>query len=99
MGATLYYGYYPKKCSDKDVLPFLNKNISGNEMNGKHMPSGFYDTCRELAKYDKEESCYIFDDVVKLLDFASRENVPSDVSDYIAEFYSNDIPIFIIWVR
>lgn len=99
MGVTLYYGYYPKKCNDKDILPFLREDISNYELNGKHMPDGFYDTCRELAKRDKEADCYIFDDAIKLFDFASRENVPSDISDYIAEAYSDDIPIFIIWVR
>lgn len=99
MGVEIYYGYYTKKCNDKDILPFLDTDISGYELNGKHMPDGFYDTCREIAKHDEEADCYIFDDVTKLFDFASRENVPSNMSDYITEFYSDNVPIFIIWIR
>lgn len=100
MGVTLYYGYYSKKCNDKDILPFLDEDIYGNgEINGKYMPCEFYNTCRELAKYDSKGICFIFDDITKLFDFASRENVPSDMSDYITYFYSDDIPIFIIWIR
>ena len=90
---------FKNKCNDKYILPFFDEDISGNELNGNHMPDGFYDTCRELAKHDEDADCYIFDDTTKLFDFASRENVPSDISDYIAESYSDDIPIFIIWIR
>ena len=97
MGATLYYEYYPRKCNDKEILPFLD--VSENEINGKYISYEFYITCRELANYDKDNGCYIFDDTTKLFDFASRKTVPSEISDYIAECYRDDIPMFIIWLR
>ena len=105
MGIDLHYGFYPKKCVDKEILPYLD--IEPNEpwdwgecwLNGKHMPEGFYDTCRELAIDDKENGCYIFDDCVKLFRFAARTEVPDSLNNYITKYYTDEVPIFIIWVR
>ena len=99
MSATLYYGYYSKKCIDKDVLPFLEYYNSCCDLCANHMPKGFYDGCRELSVYDEQNECYIFNDYINLFEFASRKEVPSILSDYIADNYNDEIPTFIIWVR
>ena len=99
MGRTLYCAYYPKKCNDKEILPFLECYDSRLcELNGKHVPENFYKTCRELSEYDEDNDCYIFSDSAKLLEFAGRESTPSTLSDCICENY-NDNYIFIIWIR
>ena len=98
MSATLYYRFYPKKCMDKDILPFLDY-YNSYDLHGNHMPKGFYDVCRELSVRDEENECYIFDDYNKLFEFASRDEVPPILSDYIAESYNEEMPLFIIWIR
>lgn len=105
MGIDLHYGFYSKKCNDKEVLPYLDASNYDADygttrwFNGKHMPEGFYDTCREFAIDDEENNCYIFDDVNRLFEFASRPEVPVRMSDYITNCYDDKVPIFIIWIR
>lgn len=105
MGIDLHYGFYTKKCNDKDVLPYLD--IEAFEpwdwgecwLNGKHVPEGFYDTCKQLSTYDEENNCYIFDNCEKLFEFAARSEVPVSVNNFIAKYYTDEVPIFIVWVR
>ena len=97
MGISLYCKYYPNKCNDAEILPFLSID-TGMDCNGKHLPVSFYDNCRELATYNEDVACYIFADIYKLFEFAGRIETPSDMSDYIANNYQKDW-IFIIWVR
>jgi hypothetical protein len=97
MGVTLYCKYYPNKCNDAEILPFLSKDTD-MDWNGKHLPVSFYDNCRELATYNEVPACYIFADVYKLFEFAGRTETPSDMSDYITSNYQEDW-IFIIWLR
>ena len=97
MGVSLYCNYYPNKCNDAEILPFLSTDTD-MDWNGKHMPVGFYDNCRELATYNEDANCYIFADVNKLFEFAGRTETPSDMSDYITNNYQKDW-VFIIWVR
>lgn len=96
MGASLYCKYYPNKCNDAEILPFLSIETD-MDCNGK-LPVSFYDNCRELATYNEDVACYIFADVCKLFEFAGRTETPSDMSDYITSNYQENW-IFIIWVR
>jgi len=96
MSVSLYCRYYPKKCNDKEILPFLS--LSDNDIT-YCASRGFYLACKQLSVYDEENYCYIFDDRDKLFEFASRKEVPWELSDYIRASYSDDIPVFIIWVR
>lgn len=101
MGIDLHYSYYTKKCVDREVLPYLCVGDDSYETwyNGKYVPEGFYDTCLELSEWNEENECWIFEDNIKLFEFASRDSVPKQISDYITNNYNDKIPIFIIWKR
>lgn len=47
MGATYFYGYYPKECNNPNIIPFLNVNndFFDNSINGKHQKKNFMKYC------------------------------------------------------
>ena len=97
MGVSLYYGYYPNKCNDTEIIKFLS--IDDNSYcNGKRLSASFYENCRELSAYDEDAHCYIFTDTNKLFEFASSTETPADTTDFITENYREN-QMFIIWVR
>ncbi len=98
MGVTLFYGFYPSKCNDKEILPYLDVDSSYRELNGKHLEVPFYDNCRELATFNEDSNCYIFEDFNNLFEFAQRKETPVDMDDYICMNYQSNL-VFIIWVR
>lgn len=100
MGVDLYYGYYPKKCNDPEIIPYLDTDVTEFDswMNGKHQHVDFYNDVRECSIENKENNCFIFDDATKLFDFASRESCPVIMSDYITNNYQDGL-VLILWGR
>lgn len=98
MSNTLYFHRYARECDDVKVLPYLAK-FDYNDYSGK-LPTEFYDSCRQFGDYNEEERSFIFRDPVALFEFASRKEVPVQISDYIADCTDIDSPpnsyIFII---
>lgn len=102
MGATILYGYYPKKCADDDILPYIKEDLGwGQDLNGKHVPDGFYPSLDEYGTHYEKGDCYIINGWDKITEFAALQSTPSDISDYIAEGIPDNIedPIFILWMR
>ena len=107
MSVDLHWEYYPKECNNKKILPFLNYDICARWMSGKSVPKGFYQACNDLGTWDENNSCWIFDDIEKLYEFAAKEEVPAVISDYItlceylqdAEIEHRADDIFVIWKR
>lgn len=104
MGVTLYYGYYPKECNNQKVLPFLTINDEYN-INGSHMSPDFYEALRQYSEWNEDCMCWIFDDNVKLFEFAKI--APSDMCDYLVDpvfYYFINVEhepddVFIVWKR
>ena len=102
MGMTLHYAYYPKKCDDIDILPYLylpdNECFTG-------LSTEFFKACRDYAEYNEENGCYIFRDKTKLYPFAALKEVPAVIADYIVDPIDRDYKerkaddILILWVQ
>jgi len=65
MGLTVNCRFYPKELTKPEYLPYLDYGECDNktvEFNGKHMPEGFWDACREYGDaYDfPNPRCYVF---------------------------------------
>ena len=97
MSSTLYCGYYPEKCNDIEILPYLSCDMSNLEWHGRHVDKKFYDNCRELSTHVESKDCFIFTDRNNLFEFAAKQETPTDMSDYITENFKENF-IFIIWV-
>lgn len=98
MGVTLYYDYYPKECNNDKILGYLRiGDGEGGECSGKRNEN-FYEKCYVCADWNTYGQCWIFSDACKLFQFASEQDVPVFMSNYITEFYEDDM-IFIIWKR
>ena len=107
MGVTLYYGYYPKECNHKNVIPYLDCEFC-YDMNGKHLPEEFYSLCNEIGEWNQRGLCWVFSDRAKLYEFCADQSVPAEINDYVADPYDicddyetvyKDDDIFIIWKR
>ena len=106
MGVTLYCSYYPKECDNKKVIPYLDCLYEDFELNGKHMPEGFYDELGNYAEEVKEFSpsgnswtdYWIFRDTEKLFKFCENKSCPESLSNHIVHYFEPD-HVFIIWKR
>lgn len=95
MGATIYYDYYPKKCNDADIIPYLNEYRNEEDINGKHLSEEFYEELRKNGKHYTGSNCYVLNNPIE---FAGLQYCPDQISDYICENY-NEHDCFIIWIR
>lgn len=109
MGVTLYYGYYPKECNHKNILPYLNSDSDiCEDINGK-LGEEFYKLCNEYGNWNEKAQCWVFFDRAKLYEFCADQSVPATISDYVVDPYEYDWlddeeefkedDIFIIWKR
>lgn len=106
MGATYFYGYYPKECNNPNIIPFLkvNNDYFDNSVNGKHQKEEFYEILRN-TKYNENGYCWIFTDKENIFKLATVAD--ERMCDYITnptfiyypfeEQLKDDI--FIIWDR
>lgn len=103
MGVSLYYAFYPKKCKDKEIIPYLNIDPEDRYhgcrwCNGK-LPGEFYEIVDKYSEWDEDNTCWIFDNVTNLFEFASKAECPTLMSDFITENYNENTPLFILWKR
>lgn len=105
MGVTLYCKFYSKECNNPNVKPFLEYYESAKQIGGS-LPTEFYILCDKYGEWDEDNKCWVFKNIEKLYEFASRTEVPTFLSDFITEcrwlnvegqFKEDDI--LIIWKR
>ena len=102
MGYEVSPKFYTKECNNIKVLSYLNRH-GEYEYSSRSFPEGFYDLCRKYGKqYTDSEiniahTCWVFDDQVKMFEFAAQPECPSWLADYITENYSEEEPVLIIW--
>ena len=95
MGYSVSAKFYSKECNNVKVLPYLETN-DFCEVNSR-LPHEFYEACNKYATYYPDNDCWVFDDLIKMLEFASLPICPVIISDYITENYAEDEPILIFW--
>ena len=100
MGTTLFVRTYPDKIVTDDVLPYLDRGSDNDmavEFNGKHMPEGFYDACREYGTKIDYPPCFVIHNEM-LSQFVADSRVPAGFNDIWLQGISEQENAMVIWI-
>ena len=100
MGRTVYHGYYPKKCIDKEIIPYLKVECDewyDCSYNGKNLDRAFYNMVHAYGEHYEHGDCYVIAND-NVMDFVGNTPMPQSMEDYILENY-NPGKDLIFWMR
>ena len=100
MGRVVYHGYYPKKCVDKDIIPYLKVDcdwLYSNDYNGKYLDRKFYEMIASYGDYYNSGDCYVINSK-DVMEFVRETPLPQTMEDRILEDYDPDKDL-IFWMR
>ena len=100
MGVSFYGEYYTKECIHEKVLPFLTLECAEDITMPKSQHKKFIETVRKFSTiYFEKPACYVFENSEKLFSFAADKNVSAGLATYITDYYTEEVPIFVIWIK
>jgi hypothetical protein len=98
MGLTVVCRFYPKELTKLQYLLYLDygecygKSV---EFNGKHMPEGFWEACREYGDAHMVPRCFVFTE--HLTQFITKNCIPDELFELWTDSEDTEDAL-IIWL-